>query len=125
MSTDRRGGKLGSILGLKCPRCRKAKLFKTPSLSFRQPFEMKDRCEVCGQDFHIEPGFYYGAMFISYIFMAWFSLGFAGFFHWVLKWDLLASFTALIVFIAIFFVYIFRVARSAWIGINVRYNPST
>lgn len=27
---------------------------------------MNDACPVCGRDFEIEPGFYYGAMYFSY-----------------------------------------------------------
>lgn len=28
--------------------------------------EVKDKCEVCGLDLKPEPGFYYGAMYVSY-----------------------------------------------------------
>jgi hypothetical protein len=27
---------------------------------------MNKECPVCGQDFEVEPGFYYGSMYISY-----------------------------------------------------------
>ena len=111
------------VLKLKCPKCRQGDLFETGSFSFSKSFEMPKQCPVCGQSYFPEPGFYYGAMFISYIFMGWFSIGFAAFFHWVLDWSLLASFGLLIGVCAIFFVYIFRVARSIWLAINVKYDP--
>jgi uncharacterized protein (DUF983 family) len=117
------GNKLYSILGLKCPRCHKGDQFHTGTFSFKRSFDMRNTCEHCGQDFMPEPGFYYGAMFISYIFMGWFCIGFVMILHWVLDWSLTASFVALIAFVAVFFVYIFRLARSIWININVQYDP--
>ncbi len=118
-----KGSKIYSIFNLKCPRCHKGDLFETPTFSFQRPFEMPDRCPHCGQRFMPEPGFYYGAMFISYIFMAWFCLGFVAFFHWVLDWSTAASFALLIGVCAVFFVFIFRLARSIWINLNVKYDP--
>lgn len=85
---------------------------------------MKDRCDCCDQNFLPEPGFYYGAMFISYIFTGWFCIIFIALFHWVLGWSLNTSFALLIAVCAILFVYIFRLARSIWISINVKYDPS-
>ncbi len=116
--------KLYATFALKCPRCHEGDLFPTPTFSFREPFDMNERCSVCNQDFVIEPGFYYGAMFISYIFTGWFSIGFVLFFHWVLDWSTLWSFALLLAVLAIFFVYIFRLARSVWIHLNVRYKPN-
>jgi len=124
MSLFGKGSKLYSIFAFKCPKCHEADMFPEPTFSFKQPFKMKDQCEVCGQDFEPEPGFYYGAMFISYIFMGWFCIGFVALFHWVFGWTTEASFLLLIVVIAIFFVYIFRLARSIWININVKYDPT-
>jgi len=98
-------------------------MFPTGSFSFQEPFEMKERCDKCNLDFFPEPGYYYGAMFISYIFTGFFSIGFVLFVHWVLKWSTGASFAALIAIMAIFFVYIFRVARAAYINIHVSYDP--
>jgi len=99
-------------------------LYETRSFSFKKPFEMHEHCPVCNQDFEPEPGFYYGAMFISYIFSSFFCIGFLLVFHWVFDFSLMASFGMLVAFIAIFFVVIFRLARSIWISANVKYNPT-
>lgn len=123
MSIFGKSSKLYSIFGFKCPKCHESNLFDTPTFSFKRPFEMKDRCEVCGQRFEPEPGFYFGAMFISYIFMGFFCLGFTAFFHWIVGWSINASFLLLIVVCAIFFVYIFRLARAIWINLIVNYDP--
>lgn len=108
-----------SVFNLNCPKCQEGKLFETATFSFKKPFSMPERCSVCQQPFMPEPGFYYGAMFISYIFMGWFSFLFAAFFHWVLDWSITATFTALIGVCLLFFVYIFRLARSIWIHIAI------
>lgn len=119
-----KGSKLYSVFGFKCPRCHEGDLYYTPTFSFKRPFDMKKNCEVCGQDFEPEPGFYYGSMFISYIFMAFFCLSFTAFFRWVVGWSINASFLLLIGVCAVFFVYIFRLARAIWINLNVHYDPS-
>lgn len=123
MSILGKDSKLYSIFGFKCPQCHEGDLFETSTFSFNQPFEMKKQCEVCGQDFEPEPGFYYGAMFVSYIFMGFFCLGFTAFFHWVVGLSVNVSFLLLIAVVAVFFVFIFRLARSIWINIIVKYNP--
>ncbi len=123
MGILKKSSKIYSIFNLKCPRCHTGNLFSTPTFSFHRPFDMPRECPHCGQDFEPEPGFYYGAMFISYIFTGFFCLGFIMILHWVIGWSTAASFGALIAILAILFVYIFRLARSIWININVKYDP--
>ena len=123
MALFKKGTKARSIFSFKCPRCQEGDLFYTPTFSYRKPFQMPDACPKCGQNYMPEPGFYYGAMFVSYIFTAWFCIGFVALFHWVLGWSTIASFGLLIAVCAVFFVYIFRLARSIWIGLMVKYDP--
>ncbi len=119
-----KGSKFYSIFNLKCPRCHEADMFETGSFSFNKPFDMKLRCDHCNENFMPEPGFYYGAMFISYIFTGFFSIGFIAILHWGLGMSTNASFGLLIFILAILFVYIFRLARAIWININVKYDPN-
>lgn len=114
---------ISSIFGMRCPRCRTGKMFETGSFSFKKPFDMHKECSHCKQNFWPEPGFYYGAMFISYIFIGWFCIFFAMFFHWVLGWSITASFGLLIAVCALLFVWFFRLARSIWIHFIVKYKP--
>ena len=120
----RKGSKAYSIFNIKCPRCHESDMFTTGTYSFSKPFEMKERCDRCNEDFFPEPGYYYGAMFLSYIFTAFFSIGFVLFFHWVLDWSTAASFGLLIFVLGVFFVYIFRLARALYINIHVHYSPT-
>jgi uncharacterized protein (DUF983 family) len=124
MSEKTKHSKFYNIVSLKCPRCQQGDLFPTPTFSFRAPFMMPEQCPNCQQSYMPEPGFYYGAMFISYIFMGWFCLFFVMFFHWILDWSISRSFMLLIAVCALIFVYVFRLARSIWINLMVKYDPT-
>lgn len=49
----------------KCPRCGEGAVFKQPLLSIHFA-DMHDSCPQCQATFQPEPGFYFGAMFVSY-----------------------------------------------------------
>ena len=115
--------KLSAILGLRCPRCRQGDLFPTSSLSFSKPFQQFSHCPACGQNYFPEPGFYYGAMFISYIGSGFFCLGFVMLLHWVVGWSLGGSFLALIAVVGVGFVWWFRFSRSAYLHMLYGYDP--
>lgn len=111
-----------SIFGMHCPRCRRGDLFETNAFSFSKPFEQYEHCPECGQNYFPEPGFYWGAMFISYIGSGFFCLGFVMILHWVLDWSLTASFFALIAVFAVFFVWWFRFSRSLYFHLVTKYE---
>lgn len=119
----KKGSKSYSVFALKCPRCHEGEMFETGSWSFVRPFDMLQKCPTCDLNYFPEPGYYYGAMFISYIWTAWFCLFFVALIHWILGWGLNMAFGLLIAFLAINFVYIFRISRLMWLNLNVRYNP--
>ncbi len=63
----KKGSKLYSILKFKCPHCHEGEFFKS-----RNPYDLKhfsdieERCPKCDRSYYLEPGFYYGAMYVSY-----------------------------------------------------------
>lgn len=124
MPLFQKGTRLYSICNLKCPRCQEGDLFPTGSFSFKRPFDMYDRCPNCNLNYWPEPGYYYGAMFISYIISGWFCILSVLFMHWVLDLSMTVSFAILIGFIAIVFVWFFRFSRSVWISMNYKYDPN-
>ena len=76
-----------SIFSMRCPRCRKGKMFKDNNpyggFSLRHIFNMHETCSVCHQRYEMEPGFWYGTGYVSYAlavaistttFVAWFVL---------------------------------------------------
>jgi uncharacterized protein (DUF983 family) len=58
----------------KCPRCHKGNLFITSAFNIRGFYKMHPSCPACEQTFEPEPGFYYGAMFISYGMLVFMSI---------------------------------------------------
>lgn len=59
--------KIIQLLAYKCPNCLKSKAFKEQKgLSRILIPKMKNCCSNCNFSFNKEPGFYYGAMYISY-----------------------------------------------------------
>src|ERR1051326_2119070 len=59
--------KLHSILRNRCPRCHKGKVFVTDNpYDLRQFATMEKACSQCNMDFRQEPGFYFGATYVSY-----------------------------------------------------------
>jgi uncharacterized protein (DUF983 family) len=88
------------------------------------PLRMHKACAVCGQRFEPEPGFYYGAMFISYIFIGFFSLGLVGLSVFYFKLSVEYAFLILFGFLAIMFLWNLRFSRSVWIHLMIKYNPA-
>jgi len=124
MTLLKKGSKLFSILKMKCPRCHVGDLFETGTFSFQKSFHMPPNCNKCGQRYYLEPGFYYGSMFISYLLTGFFSLAFVGTLFVFFDWSINGSFALLILILAIFYVWIFRISRAIWINIHVKYDPT-
>ena len=59
---------LVALLQQRCPRCHQGPLFTHSALSLTHFTEMPEQCPVCGQPYEPEPGFYFGAMYISFAF---------------------------------------------------------
>ena len=112
---------LTSIFGKRCPRCRESKMFIAP-LMLNKPLEMHERCEVCGQNFMPEPGFYYGAMFISYIISSFFFLFIAGITIIYFGWSVEGAFGLIILLGAVLYIWLLRISRSLWIHFMIKYD---
>lgn len=55
-----------AMLQCKCARCQTGNMFKAPATNLKRFMEMNEVCENCGLRFEIEPGFFWGAMYVSY-----------------------------------------------------------
>lgn len=60
--------KIENILNGNCPRCNEGKMFTHRSYNLTNFAQMHTECTVCHLRFEREPGFYYGAMYVSYAF---------------------------------------------------------
>ena len=118
------GLSLKAMWQYKCPRCRSkdSYLFKTP-FQITQPLDMNERCMVCDQNFEPEPGYYYGAMFISYIMSTFLMLPMALILVFYFKWSEFSAMLLVIFVGMVLFIRILRMSRSLWIHFMIKYNP--
>ena len=56
-----------AIIKGKCPKCRKGDMFVHPLHQVSQFSKMNTLCPECGLRFEVEPGFFVGAMYVSYV----------------------------------------------------------
>ena len=117
------GSKIYGIAKMKCPKCHQGDLFKT-----KNPYDLKNmskmysHCGVCGQTYNPEPNFFYGAMYMSYVYSVgifivvyasstlFFNLG---------VWQTIGLLTGILVLLS---PLIFRLSRSSYIHLFIHYN---
>lgn len=118
---------LYSIIMAKCPRCREGNMFPAGTLYSSKFANMHPSCSCCGQTFEPEPGYYYGAMYVS------FGLSTGIFLAVLLVLSLLVEeittammLTAVLVIVIGLLPVLFRLSRALWINIFIRYEgPSS
>jgi uncharacterized protein (DUF983 family) len=122
--------KIGSILTFKCPSCRKGEMFKGNAYS-NQISEMNEKCLVCGEDFKREPGFYFGAAYVSYalgvalwvaLYVAMILLSKMGLFQFSLSENPITFIIIGIVLLLSLLPLLFRLSRVMWLGTFVKYK---
>jgi cell division protein FtsW (lipid II flippase) len=81
---------------------------------------MNRRCPNCGADFVPEPGFYQGALYISYAFyvafMVIYFLIFVNFFRQYLDYFLASIIPILVILTPLFY----RMARRSWLALFIK-----
>jgi uncharacterized protein (DUF983 family) len=115
--------KLYSIFAQKCPRCHEGELFinKNP-YKFSNWDKMHNDCPNCHLHYEREPGFFQGAMYVSYALGVVLSVA-------VLIADVIIGFNALVFFIANTLSLLglapllFRWARAIYLNIFITYRP--
>ena len=72
------------ILTMKCPACREHDVFRTKNpFNIKKVGEMFDQCPSCGNNNRVEPGFYFGAAYVSYILMVGMLMALVGVYYLV------------------------------------------
>ncbi|WP_226940384.1 MULTISPECIES: DUF983 domain-containing protein [unclassified Imperialibacter] len=119
-----KGSKFYAITKMKCPRCHEGDLFPGSNhFSFSKFTHMYKVCSICNQSFEPEPGYYYGAMFVSYginsvIFVA----------VWVILALIVDEVTLTMMMVAIVTIVVgllpfnYRFSRSIWINMMIKYK---
>lgn len=114
---------INSVVNCTCPRCREGELFvKKNHYQLSTLLAMNTKCEKCGQDFEIEPGFYLGAMWVSYPFVIGFEIVFLLIGLYILQLELFWAFVFSTMLLLAISPLILRIGRSLFIHLNVRYR---
>lgn len=113
-----------AILSMKCPRCNEGDLFTNRTIfPLSQLHSMPDRCTSCGLKFNPEPGFYTGAMYVSYainiaLFISSFFVLYIG-----LKINVVSFLVGYGITLLVLSPYIFRYSRTLFIHLFYSYEP--
>lgn len=119
-----KGSKLYSIFRFKCPRCHEGEVFESRNpYDLSRMFKMKDTCSNCGFRYEIEPGFFYGAMYVSYgytvaVFVATYII-----MNLIYDPSIIDVVIALAILLVIGSPLIFRLARITYLNLFVKYRP--
>jgi uncharacterized protein (DUF983 family) len=126
---------LGSMLSLRCPHCREAHLFENPSYyTFHKIGETHSECSLCGANLKPEPGFYFGAAYVSWALTVaqWVSVLVALKVFDAIGWIEFGFLTHPATFLIsgivvslITFPYLFRLSRSIWAHFFIDYRSES
>jgi uncharacterized protein (DUF983 family) len=111
------------IMTMRCPKCREGKMFPEGTLYSTNFMKMNERCACCSQSFMPEPGYYFGAMFVSYAINAAFFI--AVWLGMYLLMDTVSITNMIIALLLVVFGLLpvtFRLSRVLWIYIFIRYQ---
>jgi uncharacterized protein (DUF983 family) len=115
--------KLYSIIKLRCPKCLNGKFFESNVYDLKRIGNVLDNCPKCKTNYIPEPGFYFGAMYVSYalgvaIFVAiW--VGANLFFSAVSVWIQISILTGLIIILS---PLIFALSKIIYANIFIHYD---
>lgn len=112
-----------SMWNYKCPKCHKGDLYKKP-FSFSNPLDMHPKCTNCGLDYNPEPGFYFGALIISYGISSWMLLLPALLMVFKFDWSVNQAMLLAIALGAITYFKVLRGSRSLYLHLTMRYDKS-
>ena len=114
---------LYSIATNKCPHCHEGNFFvKNNPYNLEHTTKMNQRCAVCDEDFRREPGFYFGAMYVSYGLTVGFGLLLYVFMCVYLALNVTQYFVSFIVSLVVLLPVYYRTARLIWIYFFVSYK---
>ena len=122
-------GFLPTVLKNKCPKCRQGDLFKHSWYNLSKFHVMNDMCTRCEEDFKKEPGFYFGAAYVSYgltvalwvaVFVAMYCFNAWGWIEYEFLKHPKKYFISGVVTLVLLLPLIYRLSRSLWIGIFVK-----
>lgn len=118
-----KGTKFYSIFFNKCPRCQTGNFFAVNNpYQLKQFDKMNPQCPCCGERFEREPGYYTGALYVSYAYYTALIVSCFVVFQVLLALDMTYFLSVLIGLIILLTPPVFRLARLTWINFFISYD---
>jgi uncharacterized protein (DUF983 family) len=115
-----------SALKLSCPKCGKSKLFIDPNpYHIKHLGDMPTVCPVCNLPFMPEPGFYYGAMYVSYALTVALSVGNFLWIYLIWGFNVWVYLTINSLLLLVFLPILFRYSRSFYLAMVFSIEKTT
>ena len=111
-----------AILTMKCPRCYEGDMYSAPIT--KGIYKMHKECPVCHQPYELEPGFFWGAMYVGYGLSAGYMLTSVAIMILGFGWSINLAFLISILGGIVIFPLVARLARTIWIHIYVAYDKN-
>ena len=122
----KKGYKLYSILFGKCPKCHEESMYEEKNLfKLNTTLKLNEKCSHCNLNYHLEPSFFYGSMYVSYPIGIAFAVPAFIISHFVCEASLLTTFFAITGTLIISLPIIARLSRNLWINFFVNYRNPT
>ena len=115
--------KLYSIISNKCPHCHKGNYFSSGKLYSRYFADMNNRCPVCNEDFRKEPGYYFGATYVSYALTVGFGIALFVLCCVLFSMDVIPFLVLFSALLLVLLPVFYRLSRLIWINLFVKYEP--
>lgn len=117
---------LKAILNAKCPRCHVGDIFTYPHKKIHKFSDTNKYCPHCNVLFEREPGFFIGAMYVSYVFTVAILLGTSFVLYFIFNDPAYWIYVLTVCFLVFLFIpYNFRYSRVLYLYAfgGIRYNP--
>lgn len=114
---------------MRCPNCREGRMFSEANpYKLKTIGDMPSRCPKCAQPFSLEPGFYFGAAYVSYGLMVGWNIFIALLIH-LITGNVFDHFVemmiACMVTSALIAPFMFRYSRVIYLYMFVRFKKGT
>jgi uncharacterized protein (DUF983 family) len=119
-----KGSRIYSILGMKCPRCHEGDVFETKN-PYKQMSAIHKTCSHCGLRYEKEMGFFFGAMYVSYMLnIALFVTCIVAYF--ILLDQYISGTLLMIIYVSLTVILMpvyYRLSRTIWLNFFNKYEP--
>lgn len=121
----KKGNMLYSIFKMKCPQCHEGDFFVSSPYDFKNSGKVLEKCSECGCEYSKEPGFYYGAMYVSYALgVAFFVASFVLTYLIYPQASVWVYITVIIATVILLSPWLYAMSKIIWANMFIKYKPT-